>query len=244
MSLFSEDFDCLAYDRLGFGNSIAEDEPIMNAFPSDYYGYCVFELARLVDDLKLENVILVGHSDGATISLIAASGIKSNMSSNTSEQNEAADFLKSRVVAVVAESPHMWYDDTILKKGFETFINNVQSTERFWSSTMKEHQNNKMLSEKIVQRWQNMWLKNSNIHKYDDRQCLDHIKCPSLLIHGLKDPFFTEEHTKYIYNRLSKHSPSQYKLIEDAAHTPHRESKVLYNNAVLSFLKNVRPLLK
>src|SRR5690348_9187414 len=65
--LFSKEFNCVAYDRIGFGQSIPDDleHPSMKTFPVDYYEKCIEELAELVDSLKLDRIMLIGHSDGA-----------------------------------------------------------------------------------------------------------------------------------------------------------------------------------
>lgn len=109
---------------------------------------------------------------------------------------------------------------------------------------MKEHKGSRELADKVVNRWQSMWVNNPGIEKYDDRLTLDCIECPSLLIHGAKDPFFKPEHTKYIADRIqARNTPTQYELIQEAGHTPHREAKAIYNSTVLSFLRKYKPLL-
>ncbi len=242
MEVFSKEFNCIAYDRLGFGHSI-DNESMMELFPVDYYEQSVLELADLITVLKLERVILIGHSDGATIALLGASGQKSSMSHNRVSQ-EALSFVKQKTVALVAEAPHVWYDNTALNDGFKLFKSTVEKTDRFWNSTDKEHKGSRVLAEKVVKRWQIMWLNNQEITKYDDRPTLDHIECPSLLIHGAKDPFFMPEHTKYIADRIgARNVPTEYELIQEAGHTPHREAKPLYNSIVLGFLRKYRPLL-
>jgi pimeloyl-ACP methyl ester carboxylesterase len=152
--------------------------------------------------------------------------------------------LKERIVAIVAEAPHLWYDDRHLSKGFEIFKATVENTDRFWNSTIREHKGSRKLAEKVVNRWQKTWVNNPAMKNFDDRQVLDHIDCPSLLIHGLKDPFFPPEHTKYIADRIAQRNvPTQYELFSDAGHTAHRETKALYNTTVLSFLRKYQPLL-
>jgi pimeloyl-ACP methyl ester carboxylesterase len=244
-SYFSQEgYNCISYDRIGFGQSIpnsindSDDDfhkNIMNQFPLDYYERSIEELADVIDKLNLEKVVLVSHSDGATISLLAASGQHDNMISNYKASDTTLKFLKGKIAAVVAEAPHVWFDEHTLADGFKQFKSTIEQTEKFWSSTARDHQNSPEYAQKVVQRWQELWIKRPDFKRFDARSCLNHIDVPVLVMHGMKDPFFPVEHSKFISDTIG--SQSELITFENAGHTPHRETKELYNSAVYAFLK-------
>lgn len=248
-----EGFNCLTYDRFGFGKSIpgvgdineqqqiADDEyhrDIMQRFPIDMYERGLQELADLISVLQLKRIILVGHSDGATLSLLAASGQHSNIINQFKVPDCTLSDLKEKIVAVIAESPHMWFDKSCLAEGFNIFRETTEKTERFWLSTARDHQ--EKYAKAVVKRWQALWNHNPEFEKFDDRHALQHIECPVMVIHGKQDPFFPPVHSQFIYDSVKKNkgaTESEFVLFPESGHTPHREQKELYNSAVLPFLK-------
>lgn len=276
MSFFSSHtpFQCIAYDRFGFGQSIPEfatrnyeatrehvvvgaekksflfeqDEYHKNGVTEnslEYYNKGLLELCDVLEQLNLQRIILVGHSDGATLSLLAASGQGSTMG-DWKLPESARSLLKERIVAVVAESPHMWFDETTLQPGFDFFEKNVESTDRFWKATTRD-QLTEHYSKIVVNRWKKTWVNNERMKHWDERECLPHIECPTLVIHGTKDPFFTVDHSKTIVDLINRNDPHRATLttFDQAAHTPHREQIAPFNSTVLSFInKHKNKLLR
>ena len=77
-------FQVLTIDRPGFGRS-----PDLAPWPFDYLRRDTDDLLALLDGLGIEQTALVGHSDGATIALLAAAS------------------QPERISKVVAEAPHV-----------------------------------------------------------------------------------------------------------------------------------------
>jgi pimeloyl-ACP methyl ester carboxylesterase len=259
LSFFSQQhgYTCLAYDRFGFGYSIPSNNTttsssssssstyiknIMMEHPFDYYDRGLEELNALLTELNLSQVVLIGHSDGATLSLLAASGQHSNMSdinSSSSTSDHTLQQLKRRVVAVVAESPHIYYD-TNSADSFDIFVNTTMKTDKFWIVTAREHQSvdNAKL---IVNRWLKLWWHSIEWRKWNDTSCLKHIECPVLVIHGQLDIFWPPSHSQFIVDEVNRNKGlmkvAQFLLFESVGHTAHREQISKYNQSVLQFLQ-------
>lgn len=268
LTFFSENtpFQCIAFDRVGFGRSIpevaiAENRELYdeiqarnnnsNKFYSDhevhregfhenlpnYYNKGLLELYDVLNELKLSRIILIGHSDGATLGLLAAAGLGSSLGSWKMPEEMRVQ-LEQKIVALVAESPHMWYEHG-LDSGFEQFERHVEPTEKFWRATIRD-QLTEQYAHIVVNRWKKTWVNNERMKRWDERHTLPHIGCPSLVIHGVKDPFFTLGHSREIVSLINRNGvdPNRAKLVtfDHARHTPHREAIVPYNETVLSFI--------
>lgn len=209
--LLSAGYSILAYDRQGFGRS----HPLA-AWSTTYHQESVVELMALLDELACARVALVGHSDGATISLLAAAQ------------------HPDRITAVVAEAPHLWIEPQWLERGFEAFRTTVGASPRFWQAMRRYHGEQ---AEQVVRRWRDRWL-DPTFRNWDMSACLPQVQCPVLVIHGADDIFFPISHSQAIAARLAH---ADFLLLEEVGHTPHREASSLYNQHLLAFLGRYWP---
>jgi len=201
----------IAYDRHGFGQS----DPLP-FWSLTYLQDSVAELLDLLDKLTVGRTALLGHSDGATISLMAAA-----------QQPE-------RIAAVVAAAPHIWFDERRLHTGFETFSATTGASDRFWRAMARAHG---AMAQQVVQRWQARWL-DPAFRSWDARHHLPHVQCPVLVIHGADDIFFPVEHSQTIADQISD---SQLLLLPGLGHAPHRQAPELFNRHALEFLQTKYP---
>lgn len=205
--LVAAGYAVFAYDRHGFGRS----DPLPE-WSLDYHDRSVAELIEVLDALGLSRVALVGHSDGATIALMAAAR------------------YPNRVAAVVAEAPHMWVEPDWLERGFETFRRTVGASPRFWRAMAREHGER---GQEVVERWWRRWL-DPAFRRWDVSACLPLIGCPVLVIHGAGDIFFPIGHSETIAARIPQ---AEFRLIPDAGHTPHLETPDVFNDDMIAFLR-------
>jgi len=245
----SQGYHCIAYDRLGFGRSIEQDNnkmkndqyhrTYMHTYPLDHYERSIQELFDFIQALKLRKVILISHSDGATLAMLAASGQHSFFSKKDRFRVADSDLniLKSRIVAIVIESPHIYFEQSILD-GMNIFQDMIEKSNYFKRSMAKEHLNEEN-AQKVLDKWNRLWMLTPEYRKWDDRPVLEHIKCPALVIHGAKDIYFSVDHTLLIVNALKKHCPYQpeFVLFPNSGHTIHRENINEYNALVLNFIR-------
>ncbi len=196
----------IAYDRPGFGRS----DPLAR-WPLDYLHSDRDDLIALMDALGLEQAALLGNSDGAAISLLTAAA------------------FPQRVILVVAESPHMWYEREHLAQGFQQFQETLGQDPRFIKAMRRAHGRQ---AHAVIRRWRERWL-DPAFAAWDDSAALDRIRhIPVLVIHGRRDTFFPLSHSQKIVSRLDNATLA----VVDAGHTPHREMPEAYARLVIQFI--------
>ncbi len=199
-------YTTLAYDRHGFGRS----DPLP-AWTLDYHEEGVNELIALLDALGWDQVALVGHSDGATISLMTAAR------------------HPDRVGAIVAEAPHMWIRGLDVASGFDTFRKTVDASPRFHRAMQRVHGPQ---AQQVLRRWYERWL-DPAFRDWDVSADLPRVQCPVLVLHGEHDIFFPYSHSQAIAAQLPS---AVVELIPDAGHVPHRENRPLFERYLRQFL--------
>lgn len=199
-------YRAIAYDRPGFGRS----DPVA-FWPLDYLHHDRDDLIALMDALGVDQAALVGNSDGATISLLTAAA------------------HGRRVAAIVAESPHLWYERESLAQGFQHFRHTLEQDPRFIKAMQRTHGEQ---APQVIQRWRERWL-DPDFYGWDERAVLADVRCPVLVIHGGKDPFFPVSHSRAIAEQLHE---ATFLLLPDVGHTPHLEIPEEYARHVIQFL--------
>ena len=208
--LVAAGYQVIAYDRPGFGRS----DPVPH-WPLDYLRQDRDDLIALMETLDVRQAALVGNSDGATISLLAAASGRAG------------------VVLVVAESPHMWYERESLAHGFRRFHETLEQDPRFIKTMRRAHGNR---ADEVIRRWKERWL-DPAFFAWDESEALDAIQCPVLIIHGMQDPFFPVSHSQQIANNLRD---ATLWLWPEVGHTPHLQRPDVYADHVIQFIDDNR----
>jgi pimeloyl-ACP methyl ester carboxylesterase len=197
----------LVYDRYGYGASDVLVEPrrtvrfmhdeALSAFPD------------LLRQLRIENPILIGHSDGASIALIHA----------------GAGYP---VRAVVAMAPHVFIEPICLssiRKAAETF-----ATTDLAAKLGRYHRD----ARKTFYGWADVWL-DPEFKGWDIRDAyLPKIACPVLAIQGHGDEYGTMAQLDEIAHRVQ--GPCELLKLEDCGHAPFRDQPEKVLDAVTRFL--------
>jgi pimeloyl-ACP methyl ester carboxylesterase len=149
----------LLYDRYGYGQSDVLKEARVGV---DFmHREALTFLPEVLARLKIENPVLVGHSDGASIALIYAG--------------------RHSVRGVAVLAPHVFVEDFGLKS-----IRKVSETTDLPERLGKYHRN----PHRTFRLWADVWLdpafRDWNIERY-----LPGIKCPVLAIQGEDDEYGT-----------------------------------------------------
>ncbi len=182
--------EVIAYDRGGYGRS----DPVPEAYSDGFMEREATEaLPVVLDQLGIGRTILIGHSDGASISLIAA-GLGSVMPLG---------------VAVIA--PHSFIEDICIDG-----IRSIDGQREQVISGLARHHDHPRLA---FERWRDVWL-TPRFRHWDIRPLLERIACPVLVLQGEGDQYGTEAQVSTIVQSAPNATGH---LLADCGHVAHRD---------------------
>jgi pimeloyl-ACP methyl ester carboxylesterase len=200
----------LVYSRHGYGQSEAvQDVRRTGRLQPDYMHRQAWDvLPDLLRQLHIEEPVLLGHSDGATIALLHAS--------------------RFAVSACIAMAPHVLVEDMALESI-------AQARLAFESGPLRErlarHHND---VDGAFWQWNDVWL-SPGFRSFDIRPECQHIRAPLLLIQGLDDGYGTLRQLDEIA-RAAPHA--QQVRLAGCGHAPHRDQPEASLQAIAEFLEN------
>ena len=155
----------LIYDRRGFGGS----DKLEGRWPYDYLIQegGIFLLAVL-DACDIARAVLVGHSDGGSIALLAAA------------------LQGSRVCGVVTEAAHVFVEEITLA-GIRRTVAAYESSD-LKNRLAYYHGDN---TESAFRRWADTWLA-PDFQPWNIEVYLPRATCPLLILQGQEDEYATE----------------------------------------------------
>lgn len=198
----------LIYSRYGHGSS----DKLMEKRPVSFMhreGEVV--LPELLDKLSIERPILLGHSDGGSISIIFAGK------------------YPERPRALILEAPHVFVEDlsvasiTQAKLNYETtdlgqklsrYHAHVDAT--FWG-------------------WNDIWL-DPNFRDWNIEEYLTAIRCPVLCIQGENDEYGTRAQVDAIAAQVQQ---TEIMMLPDCKHSPHRDQPEKTLERIAEFVAKV-----
>ena len=198
----------LVYDRYGYGQSDVLAEPRRTVrFMHDE---ALTGLPELLSSLKIENPILVGHSDGASIALIHAGAAHA-------------------VRGVVAMAPHVFIEPICLssiRKAAQTF-----ETTDLPQRLGRYHRDVR----KTFYGWADVWL-DPEFEGWDIRgDFLPGVRCPVLAIQGHDDEYGTMAQLDEIARRVK--APCELLKLDRCGHAPFRDQPDAVASKVSAFVK-------
>ena len=183
----------LVYSRRGYGHAGTVRLPRPVTYMHD-------EAVVLVDLLRAERIvrpILVGHSDGASIALIAA--------------GRGLD-----VHSLVLIAPHVFVEDRSIT-GIEA------AKAAYESGTLRERLARHHDHVDVAFRgWNDTWL-SAEFRSWDITEFLPSIACPVLLIQSVDDPYGTVAQLDAIEAQVA--GPVQRLVVPGATHSPHVDAR-------------------
>ncbi len=194
------------YSRYGSGNSDLLAEPRKVTYMHEE---ALHSLPDLLVQLHIENPILVGHSDGASIALIYAGA-------------------HDRAQALVLLAPHVFVEELSVtsiaeaKMSFETTNlpeklgrHHRDAARTFWG-------------------WNNIWL-HPDFRTWNIEEYLPSITCPILAIQGLDDQYGTMVQVQAIARQSS--GPVEILSLADCRHSPQRDQPEAVLAAIADFVE-------
>jgi len=199
----------LVYSRLGYGKS----SPLPAARRPDYmHVEALSTLPALLDRLSIEQPILVGHSDGASIALIhAGAGIRA-------------------VRAIVALAPHVFVE-TLSVESIAKVRDAFESTD-LRERLARRHND----VESAFRGWNDIWL-SPEFRAWNIESYLPTIGCPMLLIQGKDDEYGTVAQI----GAIRRHVPVAVEYLElaDCGHSAQRDQPEATLAAIVRFIASV-----
>ena len=201
----------MAYSRAGYGRSSAIALPR----PLDYMTReALHVLPKVLDAMGVKSVILIGHSDGATIAAIYAGAIHD-----------------PRLRAAVLVAPHFFTEKT----GLESIAEAKQHYETgdLRNRLARHHEN----VDHAFRGWNDAWL-DPRFRHWNVSSYIDGIDVPVLAVQGQHDQYGTIAQIEELEKRL----PSQplCVMIDHCRHSPHREQLPKFLEEISSFTNGLK----
>lgn len=199
----------VVYSRRGYGQS-SPAAAGRNVLPPDYMHHEAWDvMPALLTQLGIQNPILLGHSDGATIALLYAS--------------------RHPVAACIAMAPHVVVESVAIKAI-------GQAKEAFKSGDLRQRLvKHHADADGAFWQWNDVWL-SEGFASFDIRPECRGITAPLLLVQGLNDEYGTMLQLDEIAKAVPH---AQHLRLADCGHSPHRDQPQLCVEGVTSFLKLV-----
>lgn len=198
----------LVYSRQGYGQSQAvPDVRHTGRLLPDYMHRQAWDtLPELLRQLQIEQPVLLGHSDGATIALLHAS--------------------RHPVSACIAMAPHVLVEDLAIRAI-------AQARQAFEAGPLRERlaRHHRDVDGAFWQ-WNDVWL-SPGFGRFDIRADCQRIAAPLLLIQGLEDAYGTLLQLDEIA-RAAPHA--QQLRLAHCGHSPHRDQPEASLQAITAFL--------
>jgi pimeloyl-ACP methyl ester carboxylesterase len=187
----------LMYDRYGYGRS----DKIEKRRENDFLCHeAAVILPELLDRLGIKDqIMLFGHSDGGTISLIFSA------------------LYPDMTAAVVAEASHIFMEPITLR-GIKQAINEYRNN-GLRKKLEKYHGDN---TDSMFYSWANVWT-SEETSGWSIELILPEIKSPVLAIQGENDNYGTSLQTEIIISDVVGYS--ELLFIPDCGHIPHHEKR-------------------
>lgn len=197
----------LVWSRYGYGRSDPLDAVPR---PLDYLHHEALEaLPDLRAQLGLDEIVLVGHSDGGSIALLHAGD------------------GRWPVRGAIAEAPHVFVEDISIA-GIEEARIAWQTTD-FPERFARHHADPEM----TFRGWNDTWL-NPEFRDWNIEDCLPGIACPVMVIQGEGDQYGSQAQLDAI--AAGSGGPVELLMLPDCGHTPHRDREDAVLDAMGRFI--------
>jgi pimeloyl-ACP methyl ester carboxylesterase len=185
-----------AYSRFGYGRSDPQPPPWKLTYMQDEASDI---LPQVLDEARIREAVLVGHSDGGSIAAIYAGTARDR-----------------RVRGVVLIGAHFFVEDSNIASIAKIRADYRQGLLR--ERLARYHRDPDM----AFHGWSDSWL-NPAFRHFDITGCIPQIDVPILGMQGAEDPYGSDEQLLTL-QRLAR-SPCEVVLIKGARHSPQLEVK-------------------
>jgi pimeloyl-ACP methyl ester carboxylesterase len=184
----------LVYSRLGYGAS----DPLRGPRPVDFmHDEALDVLPAVIERFDIQDVVLFGHSDGASIAIIYA-GARAR-----------------RVRALVLEAPHVFVESICV----ESIARTARAYERtrLRERLARYHGDN---TDSLFRTWTDVWLTPEFQH-WNIEEYLPAIESPVLVVQGEDDEYGTVRQVDAVVTQVS--GPARSLMLARCGHSPHSD---------------------
>ncbi|HVR07584.1 MAG TPA: alpha/beta hydrolase [Thermoanaerobaculia bacterium] len=204
----------LVYSRAGYGGSEALPGPWPVSFMHDEARGA---LPQVIAALGVRDGFLVGHSDGASISLIYAAG--------------ADDGGGAWLRGLALEAPHVFVEPVCLESIAK--LPGLYRQSELWRRMVRYHGAN---AAGCCESWVDVWLR-PEFRSWSIEALLPRVRTPVLAIQGERDPYGTLAHLEAVAAGCG--GPVETLLLPACGHTPHRQQRDATLQAMTTFLRHL-----
>jgi pimeloyl-ACP methyl ester carboxylesterase len=196
------------YSRYGSGNSdlLTEDRAV-----TYMHDEALIVLPDLLAQLEIDNPILIGHSDGASIALIHAGA-------------------QDRVRGLVLLAPHVFVEDLSVASIAEAKVKFL--TTNLPEKLSRHHRD----GTRTFWGWNNIWL-HPDFRRWNIEEYLPRITCPILSIQGIDDQYGTMAQGEAIAKQSA--GPVEILALPDCRHSPQRDQPQAVLEAITRFVSRI-----
>lgn len=199
------------YSRAGYGKS----SPVPPPRPATYmHREALDVLPRVLEAAKIERAVLVGHSDGGSIALIYAGGVRRNKAVGIATL--AAHVFNEKVcVESIAAAGEAYRMTDLRERLLRYHGDNVDDA--FWG-------------------WNRVWL-SPEFWGWNIEEFLPRISVPVLAIQGWDDEYGTERQVDTIMGKVR--ARAEKVMLDRCRHSPHKDQPEATLDAVARFVESL-----
>ena len=194
----------LAYERAGHGQSTPTPR---GPWPTDWLHREAGVLHELLNEVGAEEAVLVGHSDGGSISLLHA----------------AEPHARSR--AVLALAPHSWVEDIC----FSSIVGMRANREKIVEGLSRHHSH----PAEVFEAWSGVWV-SEEFRSWDVRPQLGGIRVPTLIAQGRDDAYASEDQAHLTAAAAGAVARSQ--IVDGVGHIMHHDDAEVVVDLIADFV--------
>ena len=196
---------CFVYSRAGYGQS----DPAPLPRPVTYMHEEAELLPEILKEAGIDDPILVGHSDGASIAILYAGKQRQRPTR-----------------ALILEAPHVFTEEP----GLQSIAKMRDAYPQLKPRLAKHHKN----PDAAFHGWNGAWL-NPEFREWNLESSLPNISAPILLIQGKDDEYGSDKQLAAIQSQVK--GPTRTLLLDQCGHSPHRDQPEKTLQAMTDFIR-------
>lgn len=198
------------YSRRGYGQSDPADLPK----PLDFMAReAVDTLPEILDAIGFQRGVLLGHSDGATISAIYAGSVQDH-----------------RVRGLILMAPHFFTEPMGLQE--------IARTRDSFDTTDLADRMKKFHQDPVgaFRGWADTWL-DPGFRAWNVSEVIDYLRVPVMVIQGREDQYGTLAQVEEVQER--SYAPVDVMILENCRHAPHQDQPERTLDAIAEFVERL-----